>query len=60
MSFKELPDETFEDFSKINQLWGYEYTPERKAELYAKFLERGGKDRHPFARDPNSKGWHED
>ncbi|MBQ1223693.1 MAG: hypothetical protein IIX84_05340 [Oscillospiraceae bacterium] len=59
-AFKELPDETFEDFAKINQLWGYEYTPERKAELYAKFLERGGKDRHPFARDPNSDGWHED
>jgi len=58
--FTELPDETFEDFRKINQLWGYEYTPERKAELYQKYLERGGKALYPFYSDPNSRGWHED
>lgn len=37
-----LPDETFEDFGKINRLWGYSYTDERKAELYGMFTERGG------------------
>ncbi len=58
--FKELPDETFEDFKKINQLWGYEYTPEKKAELYAEYLKRGGKNLYPFYCDPNSTGWHED
>ncbi len=37
-----LPDETFEDFGKINRLWGYGYTDERKAELFGMFTERGG------------------
>lgn len=37
-----LPDETFEDFGKINRLWGYSYTDERKAELFGMFTERGG------------------
>ena len=37
-----LPDETFEDFGKINRLWGYSYTDERKAELYSMFTDRGG------------------
>lgn len=37
-----LPDETFEDFGKINRLWGYSYTDERKAELYTMFTDRGG------------------
>lgn len=37
-----LPDETFEDFGKINRLWHYDYTDERKAELYSMFTERGG------------------
>ena len=37
-----LPDETFEDFGKINRLWQYSYTDERKAELYGMFKERGG------------------
>ncbi len=37
-----LPDETFEDFGKINRLWQYSYTDERKAELYSMFTERGG------------------
>ncbi len=36
-------DETFEDFDGIYNLWAYEYTPERKQELYNKFLENGGK-----------------
>lgn len=58
-SFVCLPDETFEDFDKINQLWGYEYTPERKAELYRAYLARGGKELYAFCHDPNSKGWHE-
>lgn len=37
-----LPDETFEDFGKINRLWGYSYTGERKSELFGMFTERGG------------------
>ena len=37
-----LPDETFEDFGKINRLWQYSYTDERKAELYGMFTQRGG------------------
>ena len=36
------PDETFEDFGKINRLWRYDYTDERKAELYSMFTTRGG------------------
>ena len=38
-----LPDETFEDFGKIEHLWGYTYTAERKEELYKLFLANGGK-----------------
>ncbi len=37
-----LPDETFEDFGKINRLWGYGYTDERKKELYDLFIKNGG------------------
>lgn len=37
-----LPDESFEDFEKIKRLWRYEYTEERKAELYRLFVEHGG------------------
>lgn len=37
------PDETFENFQGINNLWSYEYTDERKAQLYKEYLERGGK-----------------
>lgn len=54
-----LPDETFEDFEKIKQLWGYEYTPERMAELYQAYLARGGKTAHSFYSDPNSCNWHD-
>ncbi len=57
--FEVYPDETFEDFEKIQQLWGYTYTPERKAELYAAYLARGGKESHIFYRDPNSSRWHD-
>ena len=41
--FKLHPDETFENFQGINNLWNYEYTDERKAQLYKEYLERGGK-----------------
>ncbi|MCQ2484891.1 MAG: hypothetical protein MJ168_06105 [Clostridia bacterium] len=37
-----LPDETFEDFAKIQRIWRYKYTKERKAELYDIFLQHGG------------------
>lgn len=37
-----LPDETFEDFAKIQRIWRYKYTKERKAELYRIFLDHGG------------------
>ncbi len=37
-----LPDETFEDFMKIERLWGYSYTDEYKKELYDLFLKNGG------------------
>lgn len=37
-----LPDETFEDFGKIERLWKYTYTDERKDELYNLFLDNGG------------------
>lgn len=39
---EKLPDETFEDFGKIERLWGYTYTDERKKELYDIFLANGG------------------
>ncbi len=35
-----LPDETFEDFNGIFNLWCYEYTDEYKEKLYKEFLER--------------------
>ncbi len=41
-TIEKLPDETFEDFGKIERLWGYTYTPERKKELYDIFLSNGG------------------
>jgi len=41
--FKILPDETFESFSGVFNLWCYEYTKERKEQLYKEYLERGGK-----------------
>lgn len=34
------PDETFEDFNGIYNLWTYEYTDERKAQLRAEFEKR--------------------
>ena len=37
---KVLPDETFEDFNGIFNLWCYEYTDEYKEKLYNEFLER--------------------
>ena len=37
---KVLPDETFEDFNGIFNLWCYEYTDEYKEKLYKEFLER--------------------
>ncbi len=40
---KRLPDETFEDFNGIFNLWTYEYTEERKSRLYADYLARGGR-----------------
>lgn len=40
--FKLLPDETFESFSGVFNLWCYEYTTERKEQLYKEYLERGG------------------
>ncbi len=39
---EKLPDETFEDFGKIERLWGYTYTDERKQELYELFIQNGG------------------
>ena len=55
--FIQLPDETFEDFEKIEQLWGYKYTPERMAELYDAYIARGGKIAHSFYSHPNSDNW---
>lgn len=40
---KVLPDETFEDFDGIFNLWSYEYTDEYKEKLYNEFLKRSGK-----------------
>lgn len=37
---KIYPDETFEDFNGIYNLWTYEYTDERKQQLYNEFLKR--------------------
>ncbi len=41
--FTVFPDETFESFSGVYNLWAYEYTKERKEQLYKEYLERGGK-----------------
>ena len=37
-----LPDETFEDFAKIKNQWGYTYTDERQQELFDIYLKNGG------------------
>ena len=37
------PDETFESFQGVFNLWNYSYTPERKRQLYDEYLARGGK-----------------
>lgn len=37
---KIYPDETFEDFNGIFNLWTYEYSDEMKQKLYEEFLER--------------------
>ncbi len=37
---KIYPDETFEDFNGIYNLWTYEYSDEMKQKLYEEFLER--------------------
>lgn len=41
--FTVFPDETFESFSGVFNLWAYEYTNERKEQLYKEYLDRGGK-----------------
>lgn len=41
---KEWPDETFEDFNGIFNLWTYEYTQERKTQLYNEYLKRAKKE----------------
>ena len=41
--FRVLPDETFESFSGVFNLWCYEYTKEKKEQLYKEYLDRGGK-----------------
>lgn len=40
---KIYPDETFEDFNGIFNLWTYEYSDEYKEKLYKEFLERSKK-----------------
>ena len=40
---KVYPDETFESFQGVYDLWSYEYTPEYKKRLYDEYLSRGGK-----------------
>lgn len=51
-----LPDETTEDFAKIERLWKYTYTEEYKAYIYNKFLENGGNPEKLFL--PTSpEGW---
>ena len=40
---KLYPDETFEDFNGIFQLWTYEYTDEYKEKLYRDFIARKSK-----------------
>lgn len=51
-----LPDETFEDFAKIERIWKYTYSDERKNELYELFLSNGGNPDNMLL--PTSKfGW---
>lgn len=40
---KVYPDETFESFSGVYNLWSYEYSKEYKEKLYNEYLARGGK-----------------
>lgn len=40
---KVFPDETFENFEGIKALWGYDYTDEKKQQLYDEYLKRGGR-----------------
>ena len=42
-TLKLYPDETFESFKGVNDLWSYSYTPEYKEKLYKEYLARGGK-----------------
>ena len=42
-TIKVYPDETFESFEGVYNLWSYEYTPEFKEKLYNDYLSRGGK-----------------
>ena len=39
---KKFDDETFESFEGVYNLWGYEYTEERKEELRRLFVKNGG------------------
>ena len=41
--FTLFSDETFESFSGVYNLWAYEYSKERKEQLYNEYLKRGGK-----------------
>lgn len=42
-NIKVYPDETFESFKGVYDLWSYTYTPEYKQRLYNEYLARGGK-----------------
>lgn len=42
-NLKVYPDETFESFKGVFDLWTYTYTPEYKEKLYKEYLARGGK-----------------
>lgn len=43
-NIKHYPDETFESFKGVYDLWGYEYSAEYKEKLYKEYLARGGKE----------------
>ena len=52
----QLPDETMEDFAKINRLWKYEYTDEYKDYIYRTFTAHGGRlERQQLPASP--QGW---
>ncbi|MBQ7639303.1 MAG: hypothetical protein IJS90_10425 [Clostridia bacterium] len=51
-----LPDETTEDFAKINRLWKYEYTDEYKKYIYSTFLKNGG-DPEKLMLPVSPEGW---